>query len=118
MTNNIEPNYAKYQDNYSDNDFWDKVKEYAKSAGESVLELALKLYYAAKDEDTPIWAKTTIYGALGYFILPVDLIPDVLPGVGFTDDLSILSAAVITVAVYIKDEHIKEAKDTLKKWFN
>ena len=107
-----------YEGNYSDDDFWDKVKKFAKKAGESVLEPALKMYYAAKYEDTPIWAKTTIFGALGYFILPIDAIPDVLPGVGFTDDLAVLAAAVAAVAAHIKDSHVDEARETLRRWFS
>lgn len=64
---------------YSDDGFWDKVKGYAKVAGENVLEPALKMYYAALDSDTPIWAKTAIFTALGYFISPIDAIPDLIP---------------------------------------
>ncbi len=107
-----------YEGNYSDDDFWDKAKKFAKKAGESVLEPALKMYYAAKDDDTPVWAKTTIFGALGYFILPIDAIPDVLPGVGFTDDLAVLAAAVAAVAAHIKDAHVDEARETLRRWFS
>ena len=107
-----------YQEEYSEDSFWDKVKNYAKSAGEIVLENALKLYYCAKDPDTPAWAKTVVLGALGYFISPIDAIPDVVPAVGFSDDLGVLIAAVATVATNIKDEHVKQAKETLKKWFS
>jgi len=107
-----------YSGEFSDNGFWDKVKGYAKTAGESVLEPALKMYYSATDPDTPVWAKTTIYGALGYFISPVDAIPDVLPVVGYTDDLGILIAAAAAVAAHIKAEHADRARDTLREWFS
>jgi uncharacterized membrane protein YkvA (DUF1232 family) len=103
---------------YSDNNFWDKVKTYAKAAGEGVLEHALKLYYAATDPDTPMWAKATIYAALGYFISPVDAVPDVMPIVGYTDDLGVLAAAVAATAAHIKEEHVTRAKETLKQWFS
>jgi uncharacterized membrane protein YkvA (DUF1232 family) len=66
---------------------------------------ALTLFYCLQDPDTPKWAKATIAGALGYFILPMDLIPDFLPGAGFTDDWGALFAAIGTVAAYIKNEH-------------
>jgi uncharacterized membrane protein YkvA (DUF1232 family) len=102
---------------YSDNGFWEKVKRYAKVAGKGVLEPALKMYYAAMDSDTPKWAKTTIFGALGYFISPIDLIPDVMPAVGYTDDIGVLLAAAAAVAAHIKAEHIEQAKETLKQWF-
>lgn len=103
--------------NYSDDDFWDKIKKYAKVIGKEILEIALKLYYSAKDPDTPVWAKTTIFGALAYFISPIDAIPDILPG-GYVDDFGILTAAVVAVATYIKDEHVKQAKETVSRWFS
>jgi uncharacterized membrane protein YkvA (DUF1232 family) len=107
-----------FKTTYSDDSFWDKVKSHAKSAGEEVLTPALKMYYAAIDADTPTWAKTTIYSALGYFILPIDAVPDILPGVGYTDDLGVLAAAFAAVAMHIKDKHVKEAKETLARWFS
>lgn len=103
---------------FAEDSFWEKVKTYAKSAGEGALEPALKMYYAAVDQDTPAWAKTTIYGALGYFILPIDAIPDLAPVVGYTDDVGVLCAALAATAANIKEEHVAKAKDTLKQWFS
>ncbi|KGP01492.1 DUF1232 domain-containing protein [Alcaligenes nematophilus] len=108
----------QFSSEYSENSFWDKVKTYAKTAGEGVLEPALKMYYAALDADTPTWAKTTIIAALGYFISPVDAVPDVLPVVGYTDDLGVLVAAVAATAAHIKDEHTHKAKEVLLRWFS
>ena len=108
----------QFSSEYSDNGFWDKVKTYAKTAGESVLEPALKMYYAALDSDTPAWAKTTIVAALGYFISPVDAVPDLLPVVGYTDDLGILAGALAATAAHIKDEHKRKAKEVLARWFS
>lgn len=102
---------------YSDNSFWDKVKTYAQAAGKGVLEPALKMYYSATDSDTPLWAKATIYGALGYFVSPIDAIPDLVPVLGYTDDLGVLLAAAATVAAYIKPEHSQRARDMLREWF-
>jgi len=108
----------KFEKEFSENNFWEKVKKFAKSAGESVLEPALKLYYAAQDPDTPVWAKTTVYGALGYFISPIDAIPDITPIVGYSDDLGVLIAATAAIAAHIKDIHKEKVKETLKQWFN
>lgn len=102
---------------YSDSGFWDKVKVHAKAVGKGVLEPALKMYYAGTDSDTPVWAKTTIFGALGYFISPIDGIPDLLPAVGYSDDLGVLVAAAAVVAAHIKPEHVQRAKETLQDWF-
>ncbi len=108
----------KHAEHYSDSSFWDKVKEYAKAIGETVLEPALKLYYAAQEPDVPAWAKSTIYGALGYFILPLDAIPDFTPVVGYSDDLGVLAAAIVTVSLYITPKVTQKAKATLKEWFD
>ena len=106
-----------YSNEFSENAFWDKIKQYAQKAGESVLEPALKLYFCLKDADTPAMAKATIIAALGYFISPIDAIPDIIPVMGFTDDLGILAAAVAAVAAHIKKEHEKMAREKLKQWF-
>lgn len=106
-----------HSDSYSDDGFWDKTTKYAKKAGEKALSPALKMYYAAKDSDTPIWAKTTIYGALGYFISPIDAIPDITPVIGYSDDIGVLAGALTLVAVHIKDQHCEQAQQTLKRWF-
>lgn len=108
----------QYTQAYSEGSFWDKAKGYAKAAGEAVLEPALKLYYSSSDPDTPAWAKTVIYGALGYFISPIDAIPDITPLIGYSDDLGVLAAAVATTAAHIKDEHTQRARETLKQWFS
>lgn len=108
----------KFSSSYSDDSFWEKVKTYTKAAGESVLEPAIKMYYSALDPDTPVWAKTTIFTSLGYFISPVDAIPDITPVVGYADDLGVLSAALAIVAAHIKDEHVKKAKEVLARWFS
>lgn len=102
---------------YSDSAFQAKVKRYAQVAGSTVLEPALKMYYALKDDDTPGWAKSTIIGALGYFILPFDAIPDILPVVGYSDDLTVLAGALMVVSAHIKDEHVEKARATLRQWF-
>ena len=109
---------GEFEREYSEEGFWGKAKQYARVAGERVLEPALKLYYAARDPDTPAWAKTTIYAALGYFISPVDAIPDVTPVVGYSDDLGVLVAAVAAVAAHIKKDHVEKAKNTIKQWFD
>lgn len=107
----------QFEKEFSEDSFWDKTKNFAKAAGETVLEPALKLYYSAKDSDTPAWAKTTVYGALGYFVSPIDAIPDITPIVGYSDDLGVLVAATAAVAAHIKNEHGEKAKETLKQWF-
>jgi uncharacterized membrane protein YkvA (DUF1232 family) len=109
--------YSGSDKDYSDSGFWDKLKGYAKSAGKEVIEKALFLYYAAQKEETPIWAKTTVYGALAYFISPIDAIPDITPVIGYVDDLGVLAAAVTAISVYIDSDVKTSAKNKLEDWF-
>ena len=97
--------------------FWRKVQRYALDAGREVIEKALWLYYAAQSARTPAWAKSVIYGALAYFVLPIDAIPDVVPAAGYTDDLGALAAAVATVISFIDDDVKACTRDTMKAWF-
>jgi len=111
-----DPKYS-FQDQYTEGGFWDKTVNFAKSAGKEVIEKALWLFYAAHDPLTPTWAKGVIYGALGYFISPIDAIPDITPIIGYTDDLGVLAAAVATVSMHITAEVKEKASQKLKDWF-
>ena len=82
-----------------------------------VIEKALWLYYAAERSDTPRWAKATVYGALAYFILPADALPDVLPIAGYSDDLAVLAVAVTTIGFYVDASVKAMAAEDLARWF-
>lgn len=102
---------------YTEATFWEKLAQHAKVAGGEVVMAALKLYYAANQPSTPVWAKSIAYGALAYFILPIDAIPDTIPVVGYTDDLGVLIAAVAAIAANI-DGSVKElAQKKFEDWF-
>lgn len=103
---------------FNDDGFWSKIVKYAKKAGSEVIEKALWLYYSAQRPDTPLWAKTTIYGALAYFVLPIDAIPDALPVVGYSDDLGILAGALAAVSMYIDENVKKQAQEKMANWFD
>mgnify|MGYP000155510857 CR=1 FL=1 len=94
---------------YSAPRLWKTLKKATASAGRKTLLTALTLFYCLKDSDTPTWAKGVIVGALGYLVLPVDAIPDILPGVGYGDDWGAIVSALGIVAAYIKDEHKAKA---------
>jgi uncharacterized membrane protein YkvA (DUF1232 family) len=106
-----------YSEKYSEDSLWKKIGKYALAAGRSTIEKALVLYYCLQDADTPKWAKTIIIGALGYFIMPLDAIPDFMPAVGFADDLGALVAAAATVMKFIKPKHEQQAKEKLAGFF-
>ena len=109
-----EPSYAE---EYSEDSLWKKVAAFAVRAGREIIEKVLVLYYCFQDPDTPAWAKAIIVAALGYFIAPMDAIPDLMPGVGFSDDLGALAVALAAVAMHVKPEHRQQAKEKLTTWF-
>lgn len=109
--------YDSYSHAYSDESFWKKVAGSVVAAGRGLLHKALTMYYATLSPETPVWAKTVIIGALGYFIMPVDAVPDVIPVVGFSDDLTVLTAAATAVAAQVKPEHSQRAEETLQQLF-
>jgi uncharacterized membrane protein YkvA (DUF1232 family) len=102
---------------YSEPRFRDKLARAAKVAGREVVEKALWLYFAAQRPETPRWAKATVYGALAYFVVPLDAIPDVVPMAGYTDDLGVLAVAVVTIARYIDGPVRDKTTRLLARWF-
>ena len=72
-------------------------------------------FYCAMDGKSPAFVKAILFGALAYFIMPVDVIPDFIAALGFTDDASVLVAAMATVKKYITDEHRQKARVFLEK---
>mgnify|MGYP000613078520 CR=1 FL=1 len=111
----IEDN--EFESAYTEKSFWDKLKAYASAAGKEVVEKALLLFYAAQQEETPRGAKATIAGALGYFIVPLDAVTDLAPGIGYTDDLGVLVLALAAVASYINDDVREKAAHKMRAWF-
>lgn len=116
--NLTEEKIKGYKRKYNEPDFWDKIKKYGKTAGKEVVGRALLLYYAAVSNKTPIGIKALIYGALGYFIFPVDFVPDIIPIVGFADDLLALGTAIASASAYITPEVKRQAKEKLEDWFD
>ena len=106
-----------YSEHYSEHSFWVKLARFAGFAGYEVVEKALWLYYAADRPETPKWAKATVYGALAYFVLPADVVADILPIAGYTDDLAVLVVACTTIASYVDGDVRQRARRTLARWF-
>ena len=92
-------------------DTWNLIRRIAKKI--PFAEDALALYYCARDPMTETRVKLIILAALGYFVLPTDIVPDILPVLGYTDDAAVIAAAVAAVRGSITDLHRKKAKDQL-----
>ena len=98
---------------YSATNLWAKLRRTAAVLGKNTVLTVLTLYHCLRDPDTPTWARGVIVGALGYLILPADLVPDLIPGAGYGDDWAALVGALGTVAAYVKDIHkVKAAAQT------
>ena len=108
---------VKYQKNYSEEGLWSKIAKVAKKAGANVIYPVLLLYYVLMDEKTPIKYKGIILGSLGYFILPLDLLPDFIPLMGYTDDIAAISACIKAVYDCLTPEIKSKANTKLYTWF-
>lgn len=91
--------------------FWRTVR---RAAGKiPFMEDVVAAYYCALDGNTPLRAKAIIFGALGYFILPTDAIPDFILGLGFTDDIAVLTAAITAIRTHVTPAHRLAARKAL-----
>lgn len=91
--------------------FWQKLRNVAASI--PFAEDLLAAYYCAFDRQTPVSVKAALFGALAYFVMPADAIPDVVPVLGFTDDAAMLAAAIKLVSDHIRPEHRDAARKSL-----
>ena len=92
-------------------DFWTLLRKDGRKL--PFAEDVLAAFYCATDPTTERRVKLILLGAIGYFVLPVDIIPDVLPIIGFTDDAAVIATALSTVARAMKPEHRERARETL-----
>ena len=93
--------------------FWAKAKRFA--AQLPFAEDLLTAYYCAFDRATPLPVKAALVAALAYFVLPYDVVPDMLPVLGFADDAAVLATAIRMVAAHIRPEHRDAARQALSR---
>ncbi len=93
--------------------FWTKLKKVV--ARLPFAEDLLAAYYCAFDKETPRHVQAALLGAIAYFVLPFDFIPDMMPVLGYTDDAAILATAMRLVAAHIKPEHHQAARAALQR---
>jgi len=92
-----------------DQGFWPKFRRLA--ARLPFADELLAAYFAAMDPETPAHVRMVIIGALAYFVVPTDLVPDFVIGLGFTDDAAVLAAALRTLSAYVRPAHRKRAAE-------
>lgn len=107
------PTTIKQNEDKVRDEFWPKLQKFLSRV--PFAERAIASYYCAFDDDTPMRVKGVLLAALAYFILPVDVIPDFILGLGFTDDLTVLATAVTLIQSHMKDEHWEMARETLER---
>jgi uncharacterized membrane protein YkvA (DUF1232 family) len=93
--------------------FWPKIRRTA--ARIPFARQVVSVYYSARDPETPTAAKGIMLGALAYFVLPIDAIPDIFAGIGFTDDAAVITALIATLGANIKRRHKDQADAALER---
>lgn len=93
--------------------FWHKVR--ANLGRVPFIEDALAAYYCATDNATPRHVQAALIGALVYFVAPIDLIPDVVVGLGYVDDAAVLAGVIASVRKYLTPDHYAKARAWLKQ---
>jgi len=115
--NNVPIKLENFRSEYSEQGLRDKLTRIARKAGAKVVYAVLVAYYAVQSDALSFSDKAKLYGALGYFILPVDLIPDTILAMGYTDDMAALLYVLRTVSTNITPETKRKAEQKLREWF-
>lgn len=108
---------TSYGKNYSEPRLWEKLARNVVKIGKKTTWYVLILYYILKSGNVPVKDKAIILGALGYLILPLDLIPDAIPLLGFTDDAAAIKMAYDVVKRNVTPEIENKANWKLSQWF-
>ena len=112
------PDFMSYSDKFSPKGFVDKISRVAKRAGAKLVYSALVLYYMLQSQNVTVKEKAIIIGALGYLISPLDVLPDAIPIVGLSDDLSVLVYVISKVWGDVPEDVKVNAQMKLADWFD
>ena len=107
------PGVARVNERRVARGFWPKIRRVAARvpfAGD-----ALSVWFCAKDPQTPARAKALMMAGLAYFVLPTDAIPDVLAGIGFTDDAAVFAAMLAIIGRHLKPRHRQDAQQVMER---
>lgn len=115
---NVPINIESFGSEYSEQGLKEKLSKIARKAGIKMAYAVLVAFYAVQSDALSFKEKARLYGALGYFILPVDLIPDAILGMGYSDDLAALVYVLHTVSSNITPDVKQRAREKLCSWFD
>lgn len=107
--------YQKYIEAFQDSVFLNKGLRILQKISAKALWTALLLFYTYQQKDVPAFVKRIIMGVLGYLLTPIDLIPDLTPFLGYTDDIGALSYAVVALSAYINDSSRQNAAKAMRR---
>lgn len=113
---NFKDKISEYKKFFSTRKYFNLLKLKPGKIGSKAMYTSMLLFYAFKRQETPSWAKNIILGTLGYLISPIDLLPDLTPVLGYTDDIGMLSFGLVTIASFINKEVKEKASSQLTKW--
>lgn len=102
--------HEEHAEHYNEPDLWQKLRNLPKDATAQVVEKALLLRELLLDGRTPLWVRGSIVGVLGYLILPLDLIPDPLPGIGFVDDVAAMALVLSSLDAFVTEDIRRRAR--------
>lgn len=105
-----------YVDKFNLDTFWEKLKSRVTNLGKEGIYQLLLLFYTMQRSDIPAKIKAIILGALGYFILPTDAVPDFIPVLGYSDDLAIVAICVTYVRSWTTAAEEEKAKEKMREW--
>lgn len=112
------PDFMSYSDKFSTKGFVEKISRIAKRAGSKLVYASLVLFYTLQSKDVSYKDKAMIIGALGYLISPLDVLPDAIPIVGLSDDLTVLLFVINKIWGDVPEDVKNKAKDKLSDWFD
>ena len=112
------PDFMSYSDKFSAKGFVEKISRIAKRAGSKLVYAALVLFYTLQSKEVSYKDKAMIIGALGYLISPLDVLPDAIPIVGLSDDLSVLIFVINKIWGDVPEDVKGKAKEKLADWFD
>jgi len=107
----LVPSVVKLNEQRVARGFWPKIRKVA--AKVPFAAEALSVWYCAKDEETPTAAKGMMLAALAYFVLPTDVVPDFIAGLGYTDDAAVFATLMTLVGRNLKPRHREAAKRSI-----